>query len=358
MRSQGQVRFIRLSSRVQAGAAAGACAVALAYVGSMGAMAISQWSASSEREALLEREAKIVSAESRVATYRDDIGAVARDLKKRQDFIEDMVDSLPEDAKSHETVSDSSTEADKTISKVSAAIPEAAELARIEARQLAFAEKLTRYADRRAEKAASAIRKLGLDPRQMLLRSDAQGGPLLRPFAGRNDPLDQRFERLGLSLARMEALERGLNSIPQFMPANYDFISSGFGYRRDPFTGGGAMHAGLDFRGPIGAPVHAAAQGVVSFAGRKSGYGNCLEISHGNGLMTRYAHLSRFSASLGQKVSAGDVIAAIGNSGRSTGPHLHFEVRIHDRAVNPRPFLESARHVLEEARSGEPGARG
>lgn len=358
MRSEGQVRFIRLTSRVQASAALGLVTVALVYVVSMGAMAISQWSASYEREELLAREAKVASAESRVAAYREDLGAVAEDLEKRQDFIEDMVDSLPEDAKAHETVSDSESEAAKTVSKVSAAIPEAAALARIEARQLAFAEKLTRYADRRAEKAATAIRKLGLDPRQMQMRRDAQGGPLLRPGTARDGSLDQRFERLGLSLARMDALERGLNSIPQFMPANYNFISSGFGYRRDPFTGGGAMHAGLDFRGPIGAPVHAAAKGVVSFVGRKAGYGNCLEISHGNGLMTRYAHLSKFKARVGQQVAAGTVVGAIGNTGRSTGPHLHFEVRIHDRAVNPRPFLESAPHVLEEARSIDPHEHG
>lgn len=110
------------------------------------------------------------------------------------------------------------------------------------------------------------------------------------------------------------------------------------------------MHSGLDFRGPIGAPIVAAAKGRVVFVGRRSGYGNVVEISHGNGLMTRYAHMSRFAARVGQQVGAGDRIGAIGNTGRSTGPHLHFEVRIHGRAVNPRTFLEKAPHVLEEIR--------
>lgn len=358
MRSQGQVRFIRLSSRVQALAASGLAIALLAYVGSLAGLAISQWSASSERDALLEREAKVATAESRVAVYRDDLDAVADDLKKRQDFIEEMVDSLPRDAKAHETVSDSSGEAARTISKVSAAIPEAGALARIEARQLVFVERLTRYADRRAERAAAAIRRLGLDPRRMQARRDAQGGPLVRLVTARDGSLDPRFERLGLSLARMDALERGLSGIPQVMPANYNFISSGFGFRRDPFTGAGAMHAGLDFRGPVGAPIHAAAKGVVTFVGRKSGYGNCVEINHGNGLTTRYAHMSAFHARAGQSVSAGDIIGAIGSTGRSTGPHLHFEVRINDRAVNPRPFLESAPHVLEEARGGPASVNG
>jgi murein DD-endopeptidase MepM/ murein hydrolase activator NlpD len=153
----------------------------------------------------------------------------------------------------------------------------------------------------------------------------------------------------------MDALERGLAGIPQVMPADISMISSGFGYRSDPFTGAGAMHAGLDFRGPIGSPIHAAAKGVVSFVGQQNGYGNVVEVSHANGLLTRYAHMSQFHATVGQPVSAGDVIGAIGSTGRSTGPHLHFEVRINGRAVNPRPFLETAPHVLEEARTELPG---
>ena len=186
---------------------------------------------------------------------------------------------------------------------------------------------------------------------------EAQGGPLELLSTDRDGSTDPRFERLGLSLARMEALERGLQGIPQVLPASLSMISSGFGYRRDPFTGHGAMHAGLDFRGPVGSPIYAAANGRISFAGRKAGYGNCIEISHGNGLVTRYAHMSKFRATVGQQVAAGDVIGAIGNTGRSTGPHLHFEVRINDRAVNPRPFLEAAPHVLEEARAANADQR-
>lgn len=359
MRSQGQVRFIRVSSRMQIAAAGVVAAALLAWAASFAIMAISQYTARADRLALLEREAKVATAESRVSAYRGNLDAVADDLKKRQDFIEEMVDSLPADAKDHETVSDSSGEAAKTVAKVSAAIPEASALARIEARQLAFVEKLTRYADRRAERASQAIRKLGLDPRPMMVSApEAQGGPLQLLSTGHDGSLDARFERLGLSLARMEALERGLAGIPQVMPASLKMISSGFGYRRDPFTGAGAMHAGLDFRGPVGAPIYAAAKGRVSFAGVRSGYGNCIEISHGNGLVTRYAHMSAFRARIGQDVDAGTVIGAIGNTGRSTGPHLHFEVRINDRAVNPRPFLEAAPHVLEEVRGTEPGRNG
>ena len=183
----------------------------------------------------------------------------------------------------------------------------------------------------------------------------AQGGPLIALATSANGKFDPRFQRLGLSLERMSVLQRGLAGVPNPLPASLQYISSGFGYRSDPFTGAGAFHAGLDFRGPIGAPIYAAAKGVISFAGVKSGYGNCIEVDHGNGLLTRYAHMSAFRAVIGQLVSAGDAIGAIGSTGRSTGPHLHFEVRINDSPVNPRPFLESAPHVLEEARSAAAG---
>lgn len=363
MRSEGQVRFIKVSSRVQMIGAGAVAALALTWLGSVTTMAVSQYLATRDRLELLDREAKVTSAESRVSEYRDDLKGVATDLEKRQDFLEKVAEAhlgdLPADAKAGETVSDSSGEAAKTVNKVSALLPEAAGLARIEARQLAFAESLTRAADRRATAAAERIRKLGLNPGMMLASLDdrsAMGGPLISLSTGRG-ALDQRFLRLGASLARMEALERGLAGIPQVMPASLEYISSGFGYRSDPFTGGAAYHAGLDFRGPIGAPIYAAAAGTVSFAGVRSGYGNCIEIDHGNGLMTRYAHMSGYRARAGQKVAAGQVVGLIGNTGRSTGPHLHFEVRMNDRPLNPRPFLEAAAHVFQEPSHPPAGGR-
>lgn len=354
MRSEGQVRFIKISARVQMIAAGLVAALLLVWVASMAAMAVSQYLSTRDRLALLEREAKVASSESRLDAYGDDVGKVADDLQRRQEFIEKMVGTLPDDVKAGETVSNSSGEAAKTVNKVSAALPEASALVRIEARQLTFVERLTRLADRRAARAAENIRRLGLNPGQMLASLDRradQGGPLLRLATSADGSLDPRFQRLGLSLARMEALERGLAGIPQVMPASLEFISSGFGYRADPFSGGPALHAGLDFRGPIGAPIYSAAKGTVRFVGVRPGYGKSVEVDHGNGLMTRYAHMSGFRARIGQPVQAGEVIGLIGNTGRSTGPHLHFEVRIHDRPVNPRPFLEAAARVLENSRN-------
>ena len=366
MRSDGKVRFVTVSSRLQIGAAALIGAAVIGMTGSMGAMAYAQYEASAERAALMTRAAKVADSEERLATYRDDIDTVAEDLQRRQDFIEDMVAALPEDVK----VSDLHTEDGKAdgsdtaetqamVGKVSAAIPEAATLARIEARQLAFVDGMTRFADARAERAEAALRELGLNPATVLRQAEreAMGGPLEKFVSASGGPIDPRFERLGLSLARMGALELTLDSVPQVMPASAVRMSSGFGFRRDPFTGGGAMHSGLDFAGPIGTPIQAAANGRVSFVGVKSGYGKVVEIDHGNGLITRYAHLSAFNVKRGAEIRSGERIAAMGSTGRSTGSHLHFEVRLNGRAVNPRTFLERAPDVLEKARSDAPRAQ-
>lgn len=356
MRSNGHVRFIRVSAQLQmrvAGAVAGAV---LVWILMMGWMIISQALAVYNQASLLEREAAVATAESRVAKYRSGLGSVASDLAKRQDFIEKSVQGaigpLPKTLPSG-TVSDSTEEAGKTVRKISMILPEATGLAQVEARQLAFIEALTRYADTRSARAENAMRRLGLNPRAVAAADrSAMGGPLIPLFTGSGNKLDPRFARFGASLARMSAMEQALVRIPNTLPASLDYISSGFGYRVDPFTGGGAFHAGLDFRGPIGAPILAAAAGTVSFTGVKQGYGNCVEISHGDGLLTRYAHMSRIMARVAQVVGPGRMIGAIGSTGRSTGPHLHFEVRIADRAVDPRPFLEAMPHVFQEASAG------
>src|SRR3990167_9100442 len=355
MRSQGQVRFIKITGRVQMLVAAAVVTALVAWGLSLAVMGWLQYRAASDRLSLLEREATVAKSEERVGAYRANIEAVADDLAARQDFLEEMTEALPDDVKVSDTVTDSTGEAAKTVSKISALIPEAAALAAIEARQLAYVEKLTRYADLRADRSARAIRQFGLDPNAMMRAASrgAMGGPLERLASDSDGALDPRFERLGLSGARMEALDRSLQGIPQYRPPRNSMTSS-FGARRDPFTGATAMHAGIDFSGPTGAPIYAAAKGRISFVGQKSGYGNVVEIAHGNGMVTRYAHMSKFDSRVGQEVAAGDVTGAIASTGRSTGPHLHFEVRINGRAVNPRPFLEAAPHVLKEARRVQP----
>lgn len=360
MRADGQVRFIRVSSQLQMRVVGGAVTLAFLWLVALGVMAWGQYRAEAGLASFVEEKARVAKAGERLEQYGGNLEKVVDDLKERQDFLDEMAQMLPEDmvreGAASGTITDSTREASETVKKVSALIPQAKGLAEIEARQLAFAERLTRFADARARRAEAAMRKLNLDPNSMTRETQqAMGGPFEALMGGGHN-IDPRFERLGLSLARMTVLERALDGIPQVVPASVENITSGFGYRRDPFNGSGAMHAGIDFKGPMGSPVFAAADGRVTFVGRKAGYGNVVEITHGNGMLTRYAHLSRFDVKVGQQVAAGATIAGLGSTGRSTGPHLHFEVRINDRAVNPRPFLEAAPDVLKEVRAAGTGS--
>ena len=351
MRSHGQVRFLTISATLQKRVFYSVAAALLAWLLITLAMMVNQLTVTGERIALAQKEAKVNSTQSRVTSYRESIDDVAADLNQRQDMLDQMAeqfigeqpnaDGTAENEQSDELLS-------KNTRKISAAFPEAAELARFEARQIAFARRLTKAANLRTERAAEAIRKFGLNPDKLTKNSMAgMGGPLIPFFKGRNQQLHPTLERLNLALQRMDALERTLIAIPSGKPSSTGMLSSSYGYRRDPFTGGGAMHSGIDFKGPHGLPIRAAAGGRVTLAGWKSGYGKTVEITHGNGLMTRYAHLSKISVATGQKVEQGIRLGAMGSTGRSTGTHLHFEVRLNGNAINPRPFLEANTDVLK-----------
>lgn len=155
--------------------------------------------------------------------------------------------------------------------------------------------------------------------------------------------LQVQFDQSGRQLSVLEAMlydrQVQLKSTPSTLPSP-GYITSGFGTRSDPFSGGRAHHMGIDFSANTGDPVHAAADGVVSFAGVKSGYGNVVEIDHGNGYSTLYGHNSKLIVRAGDIVRAGQQLAKAGSTGRSTGPHVHFEVHVNGRPVNPRKFLD------------------
>jgi murein DD-endopeptidase MepM/ murein hydrolase activator NlpD len=136
--------------------------------------------------------------------------------------------------------------------------------------------------------------------------------------------------------------------MPLGRPTTTPEQSSGFGVRFDPFTRRPAYHAGLDFPGGYATPIYSTGPGVVSFVGQRSGYGNVVEIDHGRGLKTRYAHLSGFAVHVGQRVAVGQRIAAMGSTGRSTGTHLHYEVWVNGRAQNPGRFLKAGQYVLQD----------
>lgn len=151
-------------------------------------------------------------------------------------------------------------------------------------------------------------------------------------------------EETQLGVLEKLLLDRKLDNalLPSGYPVASGYIGSGFGSRTDPINGFGEYHAGIDFDAPPGTPITAVADGVVTFSGDRPGYGNVVEVDHGNGYMTRYAHNSKNVARIGQRVHAGDVIAKVGSTGRATGPHCHFEVWLHGRAVNPLAYVNRA----------------
>jgi len=347
MRSNGQVKFLKISARLQYILALTIVSAVSILILATLFMAVNQYSVSIERMALVKKEAKIQSAEERVAAYKDSIDDVAKDLSKRQDLIEGTInrhfkaDELVQAAEDKGNVQEDST----LVDKIGSITPEAKALAQIEARQIRFAQKITKIAENRAATAEREIRKFGLNPKQFA-NNEARGGPFI-PFFDDGNNEDPRIAKMVAALEYMKALEEGLTSIPSAMPAASYKLSSSFGYRRDPINGRGAMHNGLDFKAAYGTSILAAADGVVTFAGWQGGYGKTIEITHGNGLMTRYAHLSRLEIQKGQKVERGLQIGRMGSTGRSTGTHLHFEVRHNGRAINPRKFLKANNNVLK-----------
>ena len=193
----------------------------------------------------------------------------------------------------------------------------------------------------------------GLDKREFNFDTDvAQGGPETVSRSGTID-VTASLQRLTHEVTAAEARLRALETLlldrrltdavtPAGWPATGGFVSSGFGPRADPFTGNIAFHEGVDIASRLGSPIHAMADGVVSFAGEKPQYGKTIEITHGRGLTTRYAHTLQLLVKVGDKVNRGDSIALVGSSGRSTGPHVHFEVLKEGRAVNPGKYLRTS----------------
>lgn len=363
IRTRGQVRFLRISAVWQKRAALAAALVVILWAAVTLAILANQFLTSSERAEVAAQKQAAVAAEARIARYRDRVGEIAADLDERQAQLEEWQKAYF----GAEPIADEAAKEDAKDSGVPAAPPaattplktgaidprlppEAQILARIEARQEALSARLLATVNERAANAEAAVSKLGLNPRTIVRdAANGQGGPFIpyRGKMGKAKALGPSFAALEGALFRMEVLERTLVAVPSGRPADVLMQSSGFGYRSDPFTGAGAMHAGIDFRGPVGTPIMAAAPGRVSFVGVKSGYGNVVEVDHGQGIMTRYAHLSGFTTRVGAAVAAGEQIAKMGSTGRSTGSHLHFEVRLNGVAVNPRRFLEAKADVLE-----------
>jgi len=197
------------------------------------------------------------------------------------------------------------------------------------------------------------VKMANLDPKEFNFDVEpGRGGtyPAGEEASSTASELMKSVSDLETTLASQQGIMTGMSKIiqgrilnrevsPSIKPISKGYMSSPFGYRRDPFTGRSRLHKGVDFATRIGTKVHSVAAGVVSFAGHKNGYGNAFEVDHGNGLVSRYGHLSKPKVEVGALVKKGDLIALSGNTGRSTGPHLHLEILQDGKQINPVIFL-------------------
>ena len=215
-------------------------------------------------------------------------------------------------------------------------------LDRVEARQTAALNSLEESYDNKVKRMRGVLADLGINPGKAP-RPSGVGGPYVPvKLAAHAGTFERQLFRIQIAQSQAERLNQTLGAVPVRKPIVGEIdLSSSFGVRNDPFGRGPAMHSGVDFRSGHGDPVRAAAHGRVVAASWNGGYGKMVEIDHGNGISTRYGHLSHIDVKVGHTVRAGQTIGRVGSTGRSTGPHLHYETRIDDVAVDPQKFLRA-----------------
>ena len=233
-----------------------------------------------------------------------------------------------------------------------------AQVLRLQPIQTRLMEETRDELEREAKQFESTIRTAGLNPNTLVARVEkaqgGMGGPELSLAGPAGRTGDRAFAELALeataSYLDLASIATALRSIPLSEPVldGDRWLSSGFGTRRDPLTQNLAFHAGLDFSGTTGSEVHVTAPGIVVFAGPRGDYGNTVEVDHGYGIKTRYGHLSKILVRAGTRLERADVVGMLGSTGRSTGPHVHYEVWFDNSVRNPSRFLRAGRDVFKE----------
>ena len=215
-------------------------------------------------------------------------------------------------------------------------------LDRVEARQTASLNALEQAYEGKVKRMRGVLTDLGLNAAARSA-TEGTGGPFV-PYrlASVATPFERQVHHIAVARAQVDKLARTIATVPVRPPVTGELDpSSGFGVRIDPFLNRPAMHTGIDFRGTTGEPVRATAAGTVTAAGWSGGYGRMVEVEHANGVSTRYGHLSEIDVKVGQSIKLGQVVGRLGSSGRSTGPHVHYETRIDGEAIDPDKFLRA-----------------
>ena len=306
------------------------------------------------------RQAEVAMMESRVEALQSEVSAIrtsakqhAAKLEARQAFLAAMLKGEGDPAKLAAMLPADSKSVDTEI---------AAAFGEVEQDQAAMATAVRASTEARYNQTARMVARLGLSPVRLGTTGSMTGvggpyepvpvgTPVIPAKPGQADP---QFRALFNSWKRLDQLQAGIVAIPSMRPVQSLTLTSNYGIRTDPFRGGAAMHAGVDIPGAYATPIYATADAVVGRAGRTGGYGNLIELEHGRGIQTRYGHLSSILVAPGTRVKRGQLVGLMGSTGRSTGNHLHYEVRIDGRAVNPIPFLQTSDYVLAMQRRAGP----
>jgi murein DD-endopeptidase MepM/ murein hydrolase activator NlpD len=354
VRSHGVVRGWVLTPRMQIGAAAVAAVAALWVLIATGAMILDAITVSAS-----ERQVALIQAKSErhIAELKARHDSALAHLQETAGSIDELAATVERRHAALATVLSEFRDVPSARAALAPVRPAAEgrpleRMLAVRMDQERLVAKAEALAQTRAERLRLAFRLAGLNPASYVSGSGL-GGPLVDARDPRalgvvldvDEAFAARIQRAVGDLDDMRRLQNAANVVPFARPVRGARQSSGYGVRFDPFTGRPALHTGLDFTGPYLTPIEATAPGVVSFAGVRSGYGNTVEIDHGRGLKTRYAHLQTTAVSTGQRVAVGQRIGAMGSTGRSTGVHLHYEIWVNGRPQNPARFIRAAEYV-------------
>lgn len=362
LRSRGETRGYVLSTRKQLVMAFAACGFAVWVILASASTVFSFATRGSVDEEVAdvtsryeradaELRARYETALARLSQSSGSVDELARNIEHRHAALTRVMTQFRGVAGAEQALTPETQANDKSRAPLERVLAVRADQERLIAKAETFAHS-------RAERLRLAFRLAGLDPTAYAggaAPALGVGGPLVSA----NDPkalasiLDvdegfaQRIQNASRDLGAMRSLADAADRIPLAHPTTATPETSSYGVRLDPFTGRPALHTGLDFAGAYMTPIHASAPGIVSFVGVRTGYGNTVEIDHGGGFKTRYAHLQGYSVRVGERVAVGERIGAMGSTGRSTGVHLHYEVWVNGRPENPMRFLKAGDYVQQ-----------
>ncbi len=297
-------------------------------------------------EARMEKmRAEMTRLEADVAAVKEAAKVHAARVEQRQKIIAGVLSGTGSPADIGAPIANVSFDADSDMAR-----EVLAPLRKVEARQAQLAAKAQRTAQIRLHLTQQQLRSMGIQP-ERFVAVGGMGGPFEAvpegAAASGEVSADAQFRSLFQTWQKLDVLEQSVIAIPSLQPVENMRLTSSFGVRSDPFHGTAAMHAGIDIPGPVGTPIYATADGVITRANRWAGYGNAIQINHGKGIETRYGHLSKILVTANTRVRRGQLIGLMGSTGRSTGSHLHYEVRVDGKALNPMPFMQNA-SVIEQ----------